>query len=989
MVDDSYVTEPDAGRNLVADLAAAGFADAHEIGRGGFGVVYRCLQVQLDRVVAVKVLTEQLDDNRARFVREQHAMGRLTGHPNIVAVLQVGETEGGHPFLVMPYYQNGCIHDQIGQRGFLPTDEVLRLGVKIAGALHSAHGLGIVHRDIKPSNILVTDYGEPALGDFGIARLGHEFNTATGSFIGSPAFSAPEVLGGEAPTMAADVYSLGATLFAALTGHAAFERRDGEQLVAQFLRITGEPMPDVRAPGIDDDVAAVVSAAMARDPGERPSALELGVLLLGLQGRRGLVVDDMVVQESQRQDALAKQAVAPASGHSPDVKLLVPLASFVGRSAEIAMLRKLLWESRHVTVTGIGGVGKTTLAIHAARELAAEFPDGVWFVGLADLRDGALITDVVADALEVHDQPGRALVDVLVEFLTRRQALVVLDNCEQLINDTAKLADMLLQACPRLHILATSREVLDIDGESVLPLPPLADYGAVELFVERARAAMPEFTLTPHNRTVVARICSQLDGLPLAIEMAAARMRLMSPEEIADGLSDRYGLLSQRRRGTPTRQQTLVGCIDWSYDLCTPAEQHLWSRLSVFAGSFEMLAARDICGDDMPDAECLYLLGSLVDKSILIRSERDGAVRFRLLETVREYGRARLAQEDDLFLCRRHAAWYQKLTTQADTEWFGPQQLQWVRRLPVEMPNIREALQFSLTDDPGIAVDMIAALRRFWVFHTMLSEGCEWAARVLAALGPEPTSQRVRTLFTAAHALQTRGDVVTAAGMFAEVRNLLEVVDDPVTRGRVDYLEGYAAMFTGEFDHGRVCFQRALDATDDFEVQAQSRSLRGVMELTASDAEAALTWSEQGLALAESRGEWVIHGVASMAAGGACWRLGNLKRAEQLLRQGVRLAGEVAATQVSVTHALPNQLEALSWVKESLDQPRAAAVLMGAAAELSRAAGSPLVAALIGGLHADSESRARERLGSEEFQTAWDDGASMTVEQAVAFAQAE
>ena len=172
MVNGSHITEPDAGHNLVADLAAAGFADGHEIGRGGFGVVYRCLQVRLDRVVAVKVLTEELDDNRARFVREQHAMGRLTGHPNIVAVLQVGETEGGHPFLVMPYYQNGCIHDQIRQSGFLPTEEVLRLGVKIAGALHSAHELGIVHRDIKPSNILVTDYGEPALGDFGIARLG-------------------------------------------------------------------------------------------------------------------------------------------------------------------------------------------------------------------------------------------------------------------------------------------------------------------------------------------------------------------------------------------------------------------------------------------------------------------------------------------------------------------------------------------------------------------------------------------------------------------------------------------------------------------------------------------------------------------------------------------------------------------------------------------------------------------------------------------------
>jgi serine/threonine protein kinase len=210
MVNGSHVAQPDAGHNRVADLAAAGFANGHEIGRGGFGVVYRCLQVRLDRVVAVKLLTEELDDNRARFVREQHAMGRLTGHPNIVAVLQVGETEGGHPFLVMPYYQNGCIQDRIRQDGFLPTEGVLRLGVKVAGALHSAHEVGILHRDIKPANILVTDYGEPALGDFGIARVSHGFNTATGTFTGSLAFTAPEVLSGAAPTMAADVYGLGA-----------------------------------------------------------------------------------------------------------------------------------------------------------------------------------------------------------------------------------------------------------------------------------------------------------------------------------------------------------------------------------------------------------------------------------------------------------------------------------------------------------------------------------------------------------------------------------------------------------------------------------------------------------------------------------------------------------------------------------------------------------------------------------------------------------
>ncbi len=302
----------------------------------------------------------------------------------------------------------------------------------------------------------------------------------------------------------------------------------------------------------------------------------------------------------------------------------------------------------------------------------------------------------------------------------------------------------------------------------------------MELFVERTRAAVPGFTLTEDNAAAVALICSRLDGLPLAIEMAAARMRAMSAEQIAEGLSDRYRSLSHGRRSAPARQQTLTGCIEWSYDLCTHEEQQLWGRLSVFAGSFEAQAASDVCGEGLTALECLDLLSSLVDKSILIRAEHRGAVRFRLLETVREYGRARLAQDDYVLLGRRHATWYQDLSTEAAAHWFGPQHLQWVKRLTAEMPNIREALQFSLTDSPAMAVDMTAALRPFWMFHTMLNEGGQWTNRALAATPPEPSMQRMRALFSAAHVTHIHGDLATAAGLFSEVRELLDVYDDPV-----------------------------------------------------------------------------------------------------------------------------------------------------------------------------------------------------------------
>ena len=318
MVGDLFTTQRDEGDPLPALLAAKGFEGARQIGCGGFGVVYRCVQVELGRDVAVKVLSADLDDNRPRFMREQRAMARLTGHPNIVPVLQVGETAQGQPFLVMPYYARGSLHTQILQAGPLTLEEVLHLGVKLAGALDAAHRVDIVHRDVKPANILLTDYGEPALTDFGIAHLTGGFETATGVFTGSPAYTAPEILAGESAAPASDVYGLGATLFTALTGHAAFERLDGEQVVAQFVRITSGPVPALDTRGMPADIAAVVVRAMARDPQLRPTARELGEDLQRLQAERNLVVDDMALQGGDGRRTTRKhggQEPAESSGH--------------------------------------------------------------------------------------------------------------------------------------------------------------------------------------------------------------------------------------------------------------------------------------------------------------------------------------------------------------------------------------------------------------------------------------------------------------------------------------------------------------------------------------------------------------------------------------------------------------------------------------------------------------------------------------------------
>src|SRR5580692_9095384 len=310
---DQHASPRDLFPDLPAELHNAGFEDVAEIGHGGFGVVYRCAQPLLDRTVAVKVLTADLDqENLDRFLREQHAMGRLSGHPNIVTILQVGTTTTGRPFIVMPYHAKNSLEALIRQHGPLDWCETLRIGVKLAGALDAAHRANILHRDVKPGNILLTEYGEPELTDFGIARISGGFQTATGVITGSPAFTAPEVLEGKTPTPASDVYSLGATLFCALTGHAAFERRSGEQVVAQFLRITSAPVSELQEIDIPADVRTAIGHAMAQSPDARPAtAAGLGEELREAQGRHGLTVDDMAVPAAAADDHGAEYGAAP------------------------------------------------------------------------------------------------------------------------------------------------------------------------------------------------------------------------------------------------------------------------------------------------------------------------------------------------------------------------------------------------------------------------------------------------------------------------------------------------------------------------------------------------------------------------------------------------------------------------------------------------------------------------------------------------------
>ncbi|HWF30775.1 MAG TPA: protein kinase, partial [Mycobacterium sp.] len=559
MVDvDSHSTQRDLVPEIAAELRDAGFEDVAEIGHGGFGVVYRCAQPLLDRTVAVKVLTADLDpENLDRFLREQHAMGRLSGHPNIVTILQVGTTTTGRPFIVMPYHAKNSLEALIRRHGPLDWSETLRIGVKLAGALDAAHRANILHRDVKPGNILLTEYGEPELTDFGIARIAGGFQTATGVITGSPAFTAPEVLEGKTPTPASDVYSLGATLFCALTGHAAFERRSGERVVAQFLRITSQPVPDLREHGFPADVAAIIERAMVRDPAARPaSATAFGDELREVQRVLGVAVDEMarpvelgvehrtsrVAPAAVRRDTTAPTPPTPTTKYRPPV----PTRSLVARNRLLDVLRAG-GRRRLVLVHAPSGFGKSTLAAQWREELARggvavgwltiddDDNNVVWFLAhLLELvrRVRPALAASLSQVLDEHgDDAARYVLTALIDEIHEkddRMALVIDDW--QRVSDTATtaaVAFLLEHGCHHLQIIVTSWSRVGLPVSKLRMRDELVeiDSDSLRFDIDEARSLLNDVDGLQLSEGDVEALTTSTEGWVAALQLAALALR--------------------------------------------------------------------------------------------------------------------------------------------------------------------------------------------------------------------------------------------------------------------------------------------------------------------------------------------------------------------------------------------------------------------------------------------------------------------------------
>jgi predicted ATPase/DNA-binding SARP family transcriptional activator len=474
--------------------------------------------------------------------------------------------------------------------------------------------------------------------------------------------------------------------------------------------------------------------------------------------------------------------------------LPLPLTSFVGRAAEIAALRDRILNHRQLTLTGPGGVGKTRLALEVAARVLQEFPDGVWLADLSALADPALVPQAVCSVLSIREDGGRSLAAAVGDYFLARHALLLLDNCEHVAAACARLTEDVLRRCSDLHVLATSREVLGLHGEAVYRLSPLSvpdvrhppaagdlmTYEGVRLFVDRAGLSRPGFGLTEENAPLVARICGHLDGIPLAIELAAARLKALPVEAIAARLDRRLRLLTGGTRTALSRHQTLRAALDWSYDLLSEPERALLRRLCVFAGGFTLDAAQAVgAGEGADDMDVLQVLGSLVDKSMIVLEHQEGAARYRLLETMREYVRAKLVEGGEADAAwRAHAEWFLRLAVAAEPELRGANQAAWLDRLEAEHDNLRTALGWWLSqEDDDAGPHMAAALSGYWHARGYLSEGREWLARARGRGGPAiPSYQMVLT--GAAQLAFAQDDFEQAAALMEEAVRLARAGGD-------------------------------------------------------------------------------------------------------------------------------------------------------------------------------------------------------------------
>ncbi|MCI0551915.1 MAG: tetratricopeptide repeat protein [Anaerolineae bacterium] len=676
------------------------------------------------------------------------------------------------------------------------------------------------------------------------------------------------------------------------------------------------------------------------------------------------------------------------------------ISSFVGREHELADVKKLLKASRLVTLTGAGGIGKTRFAMQVGSEMIDSFKDGIWWVELAALNDPALVTGALAKALDVREIPNQSLEETLAHFLRTKQLLLILDNCEHLIEACAQIAGQLLTACKNVKILATSREALGIIGEIVWQVSPLTlpgiqplsliesfmQYEATLLFVQRATAVNQYFSLTAQNVPAVFQICRYLEGIPLAIELAAARVKTLSPEQIATRMDDRFALLISDGRTAPSRQQTLRATLDWSHDLLTETERELFRQLSIFAGGFTLGALESIARLDS-NLSVLDMLSRVVDKSLIVVEQKDHA-RYRLLETIRQYALEKLEGSGEAKpIHDRHLDYFLMFAEQAEAHLFRSEQRDWARRLEVEHDNLRAAITWSFEcNQIQTGLQMAGALAWFWHTNGHLTEGSRWLEKMLTSDQGTHGRERAKALRASSILARDMGDYVRARA-FAEssIRLYREFGEDQGTGLALADL-GATLSYEGKREEAIESLQESLHLLQpigEWWGTAYAHLWLGDTLFRLGDTTRAATNWEESLRLTQELGDyalmaWSLSGLADVA------RLrGDYKRAIGMFKEALALYRDIGTMLEP-----PWTLEALGLVAAALGEAQHAARLWGAASAWREAINEALPLTYQRD-YAASIAQACTQLGEKAYASAWSEGRAMSPEQAIEFALEE
>jgi predicted ATPase/DNA-binding NarL/FixJ family response regulator len=683
----------------------------------------------------------------------------------------------------------------------------------------------------------------------------------------------------------------------------------------------------------------------------------------------------------------------------PPNNLPVQLTSFVGREPEMAELADLLRQARLVTIAGAAGLGKTRLAAEVAGRLRAEHPEGSWFVSLAALVDPEVVAREVGTALGVREQFGESPVDLLAGHVGSRRVLLVLDNCEHLLDACARLAEALLLGCPALRVLATSHEPLRVPGERVwrigpLDVPAARDTGmeafgelaraeAVRLFQARAALVQPQFTVSPGNVVAVASVCRRLDGIPLAIELAAARTEMMSIDDILGRLEDRFRLLTGGSRTVMPRHQTLRAALDWGHHLLNEQERKLFRRLSVFPGSFELAAAEAICaGPDTPPPDVMCRLSRLVEKSLLVpEAGPGGQTRYRMLETIRQYAAERLleaAEGDGLRRC--HADHFLALAEHAAAFDRRPGQADWLARLEADHDDLRAALQWSRAHDRGRWVRLALALPWFWLVHGHLSEARDGLQGVLTVPSLTPL-ERARALFWLSRTALWQGECELAGRLGEESLVVSRELGDEELAGWTLSVLGSVYTYLGDDERGQACLEEMLALARDSEQRVDALVSLGELLLLRGDLAGARRYLEEGQAAAtEPDSRWILATGALFLA-----IVDYYERDYRAARRRVRDALEVFRL-VGNHYALAGALQMAAALALAAGDPSRALRLAAAGEALREAIRAPLARRWQAVVRSLVVEPAQAALSPELAEVAWAEGLRLGVDEAVAYA---